>query len=305
MPTRSRTAIPLGASKRCASSRRRRARPSTRAAALACDTARLPASLMALLKGPIPTFLTTPRSLLQVPWLPSVCAITQVRSCSRLHGPPSTAARRRAFRRRSSSAAQRGGTARLLRLQISKMVCCARAAHAAARTRAHARFARVPILAAPPPQTLGPRRWSASLRRGWPPLIDLLLAGRSGCVVGALWAGQPPPSAPHGAGSASRARAVAWARARCGLRVSVGPGSLCAVWVVPGGGPGRDRCGSAQARARVCGTPPAASVADARAVAPRVIASRLVGADGRGGGAQASKWDVMCACEWWHACLIR
>ena len=50
--------------------------------------------------------------------------------------------------------------------------------------------------------------------------------------------------------------------------------------------------GIVAAARRVCGTPPAASVADARAVAPRVIASRLVGADGCGGGAQASKWDV-------------
>ena len=64
LTSRTRTAIGLGASKRCACTRRRRARASTRRAALTCDTARLPAALMEFLKGPIPTFLTTPRSLL-------------------------------------------------------------------------------------------------------------------------------------------------------------------------------------------------------------------------------------------------
>ena len=85
-------------------------------------------------------------------------------------------------------------------------------------SRERARLARVAILAAPPPQTLGRRRWSASLC--W------------GCGGGSVGRPEPPPSAPHGAESASRARAVAWARATraiCGPCVSVGPGSLCAV----------------------------------------------------------------------------
>ena len=76
-----------------------------------------------------------------------------------------------------------------------------------ARSRTRARPSRVPIVASPP---LRPHRWqwwSGVFASGVAPLVDLLLAGRSGCVVGELWAGRPPPRAAQSAGSASRARA--------------------------------------------------------------------------------------------------
>ena len=232
LATCTRTAIHHGESKRCASSRLWRARSSTPRAPLTYDAARLPVSLMALLKAATPAFLTPHRNLTEVPCCVRLFSRSRRYSDAAAGRPQSTSARRRAPHRLSSTARTKSGIWRLLRLKNSTLLP---RDHRGAVPDAHGGSWRAHRATTP--------------RRG---RTRAAAAARMWAATGACWrqeraAGQRVQQCGWRAWSAQdRGR-----RPRCGREVARRRDRLSAVFRCPRGARGCDRWGAAAAPGRL------------------------------------------------------